>query len=204
VDDVSLGDLPEMKALLDAAVRAHHVRSRAAVRFWVTEFSWDTRPPDRLGVPINLHARWVSEALYRMWAAGVSLCVWFRLDDDPVGVTPYQSGLYFHAASVRNERPKLSLQAFRFPFVALPDARRIQIWGRTPGGRPGTVVVEQRSGGTWRRVLARAADRNGIFTAMVTGRGSGDFRARVPAQGATSLPFALKGPPDRPALPFGS
>ena len=60
-------------------VRAHHVRSHAAVRFWVTEFSWDTSPPDPQGVPLKLHARWVSEALYRMWAAGVSLCVWFRL-----------------------------------------------------------------------------------------------------------------------------
>ena len=203
-DDVSLGNLPEMKALLDAAVRAHHVRSRAAVRFWVTEFSWDSSPPDPKGVPIKLHARWVSEALYRMWAAGVSLCVWFRLDDDPLRTSPYQSGLYFHGSSLRTERPKLSLRAFRFPFVALPQGGRVLVWGRTPGGRPGTVVVEQRSAGGWRRVVSLATDRNGILTGVVTARGGGDFRARVPAQGASSLPFALASPPDRPVSPFGS
>jgi hypothetical protein len=202
-DDVSLGNLPEMKALLDAAVRAHHVRSRQPVRFWVTEFSWDTRPPDPKGVPIKLHARWVSEALYRMWAAGVSLCVWFRLDDDPLGVTPYQSGLYFHAASLRAERPKLTLQAFRFPFVALPKGNRILVWGRTPGGERGTVVVEQRSGSVWRRLAAPVADRYGIFSLLATGHGAGALRARRVDGTATSLPFALKSPPDRFVDPFG-
>ena len=41
----------------------------ARVRFWVTEFSWDSNPPDPNGVPIDLHARWVAEGLYRMWRA---------------------------------------------------------------------------------------------------------------------------------------
>ena len=40
--------------------------------FWVTEFNWDTKPPDPKGVPQRLHARWVSEVLFRMWRAGVS------------------------------------------------------------------------------------------------------------------------------------
>ena len=52
-----------MKVLLDAAARTRHVRSRAPVRFWVTEFSWDTNPPDPRGVPVKLQARWLSEAL---------------------------------------------------------------------------------------------------------------------------------------------
>ena len=202
-DDVSLGNLPEMKALLDAAVRAHHVHSRRPVRFWVTEFSWDSNPPDPKGVPIRLHARWVSEALYRMWSAGVSLCVWFRLDDDPLGVSPYQSGLYFHSASLRTERPKLSLQAFRFPFVAYPRDGRIFVWGRTPGGQPGRVIVEQRAGG-WTRVAALVADRYGIFSGRISGRGDGDLRARLVGEGSTSVPFSLTAPPDRFVNPFGS
>jgi hypothetical protein len=202
-DDVSLGNLPEMKALLDAAVRAHHVRSRRAVRFWVTEFGWDSDPPDPQAVPMKLLTRWVAEALYRMWAAGVSLCIWFRLDDDPLSVSPYQTGLYFHSAGLPDERPKPSLQAFRFPFVAFPRGGRIFVWGRTPAGKAGRVVVEQRSGG-WLRVATLATDRYGIFTAVIAGRGSGDLRAELVGGGTVSVPFSLTAPPDRFVNPFGS
>ena len=55
-------------------------------------------------MPAALEGRWVAEALYRMWSAGVSLVVWFTLRDQPVRTSPYQSGLYFDGATVR-ERP---------------------------------------------------------------------------------------------------
>ena len=45
-DNVQLGDLPRMRRLLRAAIKAGHIRSRRQVRFWVTEFAWDTNPPD--------------------------------------------------------------------------------------------------------------------------------------------------------------
>ena len=98
-DDVSLPDLWKMKVLLDAAVRTGNLASRGPVRFWVTEFAWDTSPPDPKGVPEQLHARWVAEALYRMWSQGVSLVTWFQVRDQPfTSSTPFQSGLYFRGA----------------------------------------------------------------------------------------------------------
>ena len=92
--NVSIGELPEMRALLRAAKRQGTVVSSGQPLFWVTEFSWDTKPPDPKGVPQKLHARWVSEALFRMWRAGVSAVIWFRLQDDPLRVSPYQSGFF--------------------------------------------------------------------------------------------------------------
>jgi hypothetical protein len=65
--NVSLGDLGKMRQVLRAAIRAGHIRSTRRVRFWVTEISWDTNPPDPGGVPARTHARWVAEAMYRMW-----------------------------------------------------------------------------------------------------------------------------------------
>ena len=111
--DVSIGDLPEMHALLVAAKQRGTIISAGQPGFWVTEFSWDTNPPDPKGVPSALHARWVSEALFRMWSAGVSAVIWFRLQDDPLRETPYQSGFF-----AVNGKAKSSLEAFRFPFVA--------------------------------------------------------------------------------------
>jgi hypothetical protein len=205
--DVSLGDLPKMRRVLSAAIRSRHVVSSGPVRFWVTEFSWDTSPPDRKAVPLRLHARWVSEALYRMWQNGVGLVTWFQLRDDARNGQPdrdvFQSGLYFRCASgLRCDRPKPSLRAFRFPFVAFRNGRRVRVWGRTPGGRRGTVIVEQRSG-SWKRLARLRADRSGIFARSLRTSSPGELRARFIGSRDTSAPFSLKRPPDRFVNPFG-
>ena len=137
------------------------------MRFWVTEFSWDSKPPDPhpRALPMRLHARWVSEALYRMWRSGVSLVTWFQLRDEPYPASPYQSGLYFRGGQdLLRDQPKPSLTAFRFPFVALRERGGLTVWGRTPDSRPATVLVEQSAGGSWRRLAQLRADRHGIFT----------------------------------------
>jgi hypothetical protein len=203
-DDVSLGDLPEMRRLLEAAIAAHHVVSRQSVRFWVTEFSWDSNPPDPKGVPARLHARWVAEAMYRMWKSGVSLVTWFLVRDEPLASSRNQSGLYFNSGgSYANDRPKLALTAFRFPVVAFPSGARILVWGRTPAGVPGTVTVEQQRAGSWFRLASLRANRYGIFTARLRGLSKrGSLRARF--RSSTSLPFSLVKPPDfRLQTPFG-
>jgi hypothetical protein len=205
-DDVSLGDLPRMNALLRAAVRAGHVVSTHPVQFFVTEFSWDSNRPDPHGVPLRLEARWVAEALYQMWRSGVSLVTWFRLRDDPLTTSPYQSGLYFYGGkSLTLDKPKPALQAFRFPFVAFRRARGLVFWGRTPGGLPHTVVVEgrtKRSG--WRRLIALSTNAHGLFTGRLRPFDGKSLRARVIMDGgAVSLPFSLERTPDRQVFPFG-
>jgi hypothetical protein len=203
-DDVSLGDLPEMRRLLDAAIRAGHVESRQPIRFWVTEFGWDTSPPDPKGVPSRLHARWVAEAFYRMWSVGVSLVTWNQLRDEPFPGSPFQSGLYFLGRTAEPVRPKPALRAFRFPFVALPEKGRVVTWGRTPKSTRGRVVLERRLGrGRWKRLAVLQADRHGIFQRTWKLRPGGYMRARL-ATGELSLPFAVKKTRDRRVCVFGT
>ena len=207
-DDVSIGDLPEMNRLLRAAEAAGHVRPARPLEFWVTEFGWDTKPPDSYGVPLALHARWVAEALYRMWTSGVSLVAWFGLRDDDLRGRPegsvIQSGLYFRGESPAADRPKPTLSAFRFPFVAFPVGKRMRVWGRLPPGRTGSVVVQQSGPDGWRRLAALRPDANGIFQAVLGLRGSGFLiRARLADRSLTSVPFSLRRPPDLVVNPFG-
>jgi hypothetical protein len=202
-NDVSIPDLPEMSRLLNAAVSQRRVISRQRVRFWVTEFSWDTSPPDPQGVPSQLHGRWVAEALYRMWSAGVSLVTWFMLRDSPMNASPFQAGLYFAGSMLEQDRPKPALRAFRFPFVALPEKGRVVAWGRTPTSRRGRVVLERRLRGGWRRLAVVRANRHGIFQRTFKMRPGGYVRAHV-ATGELSLPFAVKKTPDRAVCPFGT
>ena len=202
--DVSIAELPEMKRVLDAAVAAGHLSTGPAVRFWVTEFSWDSDPPDPGGVPAALEGRWVSEALYRMWSAGVSLVTWFTLRDQPYATSPYQSGLYYAGATFALDRPKPALTAFRFPFVAFSSAAGISVWGRTPRGAAGRVLVQQYGPTGWHRVAVLEANRVGIFTDELRTGAQGPLRAVFESSDATSLPFSLVGVPDRAYEPFGA
>jgi hypothetical protein len=202
-DDVSLGDLPEMKVVLDAGVRAGNIVPGTDVRFWVTEFSWDSAPPDPKGVPAGLHTRWVAEALYRMWLSGVSLVTWFQLVDDPLTQSFYQSGLYYRGATPAQDRPKPALTAFRFPFVGLPRNGGTFVWGRTPAGKPGSVLVEQSFKGGWKKLGTLKTDRYGIFQKRFKSKPVGSVRARLAGRPERAVPFSLKPVPDRFFNPFG-
>ena len=196
--DASIGDLPEMRALLAAAKRAGNVVSPRAPEFWATEFSWDSNPPDPKGVPSALHARWVSEALYRMWQAGISTVIWFRLQDDPLRQSPYQSGFY-----TASGRAKHSLEAFRFPFVALRTASGVSFWGRTPAGKSGSVTVERQDRNRWLPVARLRTDQYGIFSQQLAAVRATALRARLVSSSELSIPFSLTVPPNRPTTPFG-
>lgn len=201
-EDVSIGDLGKMRALLNAAERAGHIESaRPDVGFWVTEFSYDSQPSDPKGLPPALHARWVSESLYRMWTNGVGLVTWFLVYDQPFPEQMFQSGLY-----TKDGKPKLALRAFRFPFVAFRGKdRSISFWGRTPAGVDKAVVVEQAQGSRWTRLVAPQVDRFGIFRGRVSNaRGSGPLRARLLDQSDRSQPFSLDVPADYRFCPWGS
>ena len=215
-DDVSLGDLGEMRRLLNAAVRAGNVDHTKPVGFWVTEFSWETRPPDPLGIPTARHARWTSEALYRMWRSGVSLVTWWLLRDRPFPVRAEQSGLFYCGApttaddstcwngSVVGDVAKgRTIRALRFPFVAFPRDGRLFVWGRTPSSEAARVVIQVRYGSRWRTVARLGANQRGIFTRTLRVSASRrQIRAR--AAGDTSVPFRAARTRDIPlSHPFG-
>jgi len=203
-DDVSLGDLREMRALLKRAWRLKRIDAPAAPQFWVTEFSWDTNPPDPNGVPMRLEVRWVAEAMYRMWASGVNLVTWLQLHDDPRKEDDIQSGLYFNGAGgIETDRPKAILNAFRFPFVAFRERRTARYWGRTPESNAALVRIELKVGTSpWRRIATTRANRHGIFkgVARLTAK-TGYVRARIGSDASPS--FSLVVPPDRAVRPFG-
>jgi hypothetical protein len=201
-DSVSIAQLPRMARVLRAAARFGRIRSSRRVRFWVSEWGWDSNPPDPRGVPARLHARWISEALYDMWRAGVTTATWFFLRDGTGRDANFQSGLYLRCRSgIDCDRPKLAASAFRFPFVARRSHRRTVLWGRTPLGQPATVVVERSVGGAWRRVRRLRTDRYGIFTKRLKRPRRGRFRARLADGSAVSLPFIVKRTADFPVSP---
>jgi hypothetical protein len=210
-DDVQLGDLAKLRALLRAADRAGRIKGRfRRTPLWITEFSWDSKPPDPGGLPMKIAMRWTAEALYRAWGAGVTHFFWYSLADEPRDSgRPFsqtiESGLYFRGATLAEDRPKPLLKAFRFPFVAYPGRRGLLVWGRTPSGRGGSVRIEIRGRGGWRKLAVRRAARNGIVRARLRSRYGLDKRGAVRARvgGRTSVPFSMRPVRDFRHPPFG-
>jgi hypothetical protein len=207
-DDVSLGDLPRMKKLLDDAVAAGRIDSsgngeRGGVGFWVTEFSWDSTPPDTAAVPAGLEVPWVAEALYRMWRSGVSLVTWFLVRDEP---THFQSALYFRGSSIAADTKKPAAAAFLFPFVGHVINHRLLVWGRTPWGRAATVRIWAQTDRGWGSLGYATTDVSGVFTQrFVVGTDATCARASiVGAPSVVSPRFPLAELQDMPIQRFGS
>jgi Cellulase (glycosyl hydrolase family 5) len=202
-DDVSLGDLPKMRAVLKEAVKLHHIVSSHPAQFWVTEFSWDTNPPRKHAAPVALQARWTAEALYQMWRSGVSLVTWFGFQDQG-GHSPYQSGLFFHSKKLEDARAKPMRTSFRFPFVAYLGKHDVSVWGRNATSTKTVVVVQRRHGihGRWQAVARIRTNRYGIFKAKVRLAATNKDWLRATARGSgKSLAFSLN--PPSPKLRYG-
>ena len=206
-NDVSLGDLSKMRALLNAGKRLHRIVPVHPLQFWVTEFAWGTSPPRKGAAPLALASRWTAESLYQMWRSGVSLVTWFLLEDRPKP-SPYAAGLYYHASSLQKARPKTVRTAFRFPFVAYLGKGTVSIWGRDATSTKTLVTIQRRVGshGRWRTVARIEPNRYGIFRAVLRTAATKSYWFRASANGSGySLPFSLTVPkPKRKYGPWGS
>jgi hypothetical protein len=214
-NDVQAGDLGKMQTLLKAADKAGHVQGQfKRTQLWVTEFAWDSSPPDPNGLPMKILTQWTAEALHEAWANGVSHFFWYLLRDQPMTgeESVVQSGLYFRGPDLAADQPKEVLVTFRFPFVAFakkPQGKKhpggLEYWGRTPSSGPGTVVLEAFRGGNWKRLARVKADKVGIFRGTLKssyGRGK-KGAVRAVFENHTSVPFPMKRVGDFRHPPFG-
>ncbi len=212
-DDVQLGDVKEMTQLIRAARKAGKIKSaKPYVPIWVTEFSWDSKPPDPNGLPMGLLSRWAAEAMYRSWTAGVDNFFWLSLRDwahqpgHPFNES-IESGLWFRGKTIQDDRPKQVLKAFRFPFVSFRNKKGILVWGRTPTSKSGAVTIRfgNARGNVNRKIKVVRPNKFGVFQTVVLTRLGRNKRGFLTATfgGETSLPFSLKPVKNFRHPPFG-
>jgi hypothetical protein len=145
--DVTTPDLGRLTKVLEKAEEVKRVLPAGKKPLWVTEFWYDSDPPDPTGVPLDQQARWYEQDLYLFWKQGAEVAIALQLRDAPEGksyASTYQSGAYFLDGS-----PKPSHTAFRFPFVVhRTSGFKVAVWGISP--RPGTVKVQAFRSGAWK------------------------------------------------------
>ena len=176
-DDVSAPDLGKLTRIMNKAVRAGTALPRAGKKLWVTEFSYDSSPPNPTGVSLATQARWLEEAFYLFWKQGVSTVVWYNVRDqapvyDQATQNDYFSGVYYY-----NGGPKPSLEAFRFPFVVWPNGRVATVWGLSP--RAGSLSVQRQKGRSWKTLFRLHVSAGAVFVRSISPSLHGKFRAVV-------------------------
>ena len=159
--DVAIADLGKLRRVLAAA--------GLAPRLWITELNWDA---GRRGVPAGRQARYVARGLRLLDAAGADLTVWHLLADPAPAPHAHPAGLWQDSSGLR---PRRFLAAFALPFsVRRVDRRRVEVWA---AGR-GSVAIERRIAGRWRRIGVLST-RRGTGRTFLRVRGNARLRARA-------------------------
>ena len=135
-------------------------------RIWLTEWGYQTKPPDNfLGVSPRLQAQYIGEAARLVYRTRqVDMLIQFLYQDEPQ-MDRFQSGLLTWRG-----HPKPGLYAFQFPLAATADGTVARLWGqiRPRSGRQPYRLQRVFKGNrkVWLTPV-RQTDRRGTFATSV-------------------------------------
>jgi hypothetical protein len=175
-DDAAIGQLGRVRATLDKLARRGKLPRR--LKIWITEFGYQTRPPDPFGTPIgrapNLMdlSEWIAFRNPR-----VATYAQYQLCDNDF----WQSGL-----RRENCLPKRRVyQAFRMPlFVRARGRNRVEVFGALRSAVGGRAQVESKApGGRYRSRGSASVNRAGYFRRIFRVRNAVRHTFRVTLDG---------------------
>jgi Cellulase (glycosyl hydrolase family 5) len=157
-DAITIANLGTLPKLLDR-IAAKTKLIPSGLRIVLTEFGWETKPPDPLnGITLQQQAEWNNLGDYAAYkSARVFANTQFLLFDvPPQGQYPkgsraywftYQSGLFY-----ANGQSKPSAAAYMLPFVIKKSGGNYVFWGQvrfTPNGADQAVQLQRKQGSDW-------------------------------------------------------
>lgn len=188
--DIQLGDLPRFVSFIRRAERAGLIRSQSRLKVWVTEFSWDSKPPDPGGVPMRVLERWVSEALRVANRAGVSAFFWHSIRDQlPNGRShpnTVESGIAYHPSVSYSHGLKPFIRSLRAPLAGSLRRGSVNLWGQLPVARAERVRLDRWAQGRWIAVGRSKTTRFGTYTFNLRGERARSCCYRVRGRSVTS------------------
>jgi hypothetical protein len=160
----TMANLPDLSFTLRYAyLRYNQPVPASGVPLYLTEYGYQTNPPDRIGVSPRRQAAYLDQAEYIAWRSpAVRTLSQFLLVDggEPVSKT-FQTGLLF-----RDGKPKPALASYKLP-IWLPERRfkpgsLVRVWGLVRPAANGTapeVTIQFRRlrGKTWTTLATRTA-----------------------------------------------
>jgi hypothetical protein len=200
-DYVTIANLPKLTRTLNGILR-HYGRSKlGGLPLYLTEFGYQTFPPDPLGVTLSQQAAYLNESEFIAYAnpAVRTLDQFLLVDDKPISGVPRNSiaawGATFQSGLMQlSGHKKPAFNAYRLP-VYLPhrSIRRghtLRVWGlvRTaPNGARQQVSVQFRRRGRHRHFKTIAVRTTEALHGYL------DTRVRVPGSGLIRLAWQSPG-----------
>jgi hypothetical protein len=187
--DAPIAAISRLVSLLDRAALYGIVPRRAPL--YLTEFGFQTRPPDPFGLSVARQAEYLNESDYMAYMnPRVASVAQYELRDDP-HVNVFNTGLCF-----KDGRPKPALAAYALPiWVAHIGGAQVRVFGlvRSARGSPVNVAIQHRARGAsvfhtvarattnrWGYLLVRLRDLGGRWRLQV-GSGAAARFSRVAA-----------------------
>ena len=174
--------------------RLHRLMKQAASRgrvpggrgIYVTEFGYQTNPPDRISrITPKLHARYINETDRLFYGdSRVKMVSQYQLVDVN-DVTQYNSGLRFAGA---NGKKKASYDAYRIPIVVTKkSSRSVEVYGQVRPARQARLANAFSApelqfaprGGGFTTIKRPALNSVGIFRTNVSRSGAAAGRWRI-------------------------
>jgi hypothetical protein len=161
-----------------------------AKRIWLTEYGYQSNPPDRSGVSRRVQAQYLAEAALRARRARfVDVLIHFMVKDER-RLAGWQSGLFTASGAI-----KPAFNSFMLPIVqASRSGSRTTVWGQVrPGSGRRVYRLQRFSRGHWVSVgHPRPTDARGSYTRVVRAARGTRVRIVVPALKAASRPLVLR------------
>jgi hypothetical protein len=159
-------------------------------RIWLTEYGYQTNPPDVFGVSRLEQARFVSEAARRVYTAPkVDMLIHYLYRDEPE-LGRWQSGL-----ETVDGRAKPSLAATMLPLAQVSRrSGRVTVWGQVrPGDGRQRYVLQQRVGSRWVAIGGtRVTNGAGYLVRTVPARQGTRLRIWYPVRRLASPPLIVR------------
>jgi hypothetical protein len=165
-------------------------RDFGSKRIWLTEYGYETNPPDPNGVSWAAQSQYLAQAALRAAAAPqVDLLVQFMIQDEG-RVNGWQSGLISSTGMF-----KPAFNSFMLPIVvAARTGSRTTIWGQVrPGLGPRPYQLERLTPTGWVPVGLPGAvtAANGTYTRVVSAPRGTRFRVLALQAATASRPIAV-------------
>jgi hypothetical protein len=189
--DAPIGAMQHLVGVLDAAGRYGVIPRRTPV--YLTEFGFQSRPPDAFGVSLRTQAQFINYSDYVAYRnPRIASVAQYELNDEPHAAV-FNTGLRF-----ADGRAKPALQAYAMPIYVQRIAGGVRVFGlvRNARGTGVAVAIQNRLGrrhATFRTVASVRTNRWGYLMKKLPsfgGRwrlvvGSGDSRrfSRIASEG---------------------
>jgi hypothetical protein len=168
-NDAPIGSVGHLVNLLDTAARAGVIPRRMPV--YLTEFGFQTRPPDPFGVSLRQQAAYLNYSDYVAFRnPRIASVAQYELSDEP-HVAVFNTGLSF-----ADGRPKPALVAYAMPIYVQRLRSGVRVFGlvRAARGTGATVAIQNRlgrRGAVFRTVATVRSNRYGYLLAKLPSYG---------------------------------